>query len=381
MRITQLVLISCMPFIFMACNKNAETNPEFAWVNTDSIAADVKFIEIEEGKPHTVNFAKAKKYGALDVALISDSIKAVKLSTDEDNIIGCAQKIIYNDERLFILDRKKSKGIFVFSKNGQFLNKIGTLGQGPGEYAEPTDFDVYDGKVYVLDQLQSRLNIYELDGEYVSSKRMPFIATALSIANDSTIYFNNIDADNQHLNDLINYSIYITDSNFKINECAIYREHGKYSSVLADNLLNRYSGAIYYHAPLTNTIYKIDGERIALFCKIDFGKKSLPEDMLLNENWKKFTSVSVQSSYYIFDSIFCVASNWLYFTYIDNHVKKHAFYDKNSNNIYSSPTVIDYKYNKTEIGNVLTATGNILISVNEIFSDDNPLIYFIYMKK
>jgi hypothetical protein len=75
-----------------------------------------------------------------------------------------------------------------------------------------------------------------------------------------------------------------------------------------------------------------------------------------------------------------VASNWLYFTYIDNHVKKHAFYDKNSNNIYSSPTVIDYKYNKTEIGNVLTATGNILISVNEIFSDDNPLIYFIYMK-
>jgi hypothetical protein len=364
----------------MACNTNAETNPEFAWVNTDSIAAEVKFIEIEEGKPHTVNFAKAKKYEALDVALISDSIKAVKLSTDEDNIIGCVQKIIYNDERLFILDRKKSKGIFVFSKDGQFLNKIGTLGQGPGEYAEPTDFDVYDGKVYVLDQLQSRLNIYELDGEYVSSKRMPFIATALSIANDSTIYFNNIDADNQHLNDLINYSIYITDSNFKINGCALYREHGKYSSVLADNLLNRYSGAIYYHAPLTNTIYKIDGERIAPFYKIDFGKKSLPKDMLLNENWKNFTSESVQSSYYIFDSIFCVASNWLYFTYIDNHVKKHAFYDKNSNNIYSSPTVIDYKYNKTEIGNVLTATGNILISVNEIFSDDNPLIYFIYMK-
>ena len=66
---------------------------------------------------------------------LMDFVSLVKLETTENNLVGSVSQILFARNKIVVVDSYVSKTITVYDKSGKFLNRIGTLGQGPGEYS------------------------------------------------------------------------------------------------------------------------------------------------------------------------------------------------------------------------------------------------------
>jgi len=59
--------------------------------------------------------------------------------------------------------------IFKFGAEGRFMKKIGRAGQGPGEFQGPNHVFPWRDKLIVLDNFSRKFQIFNSDGEYLSS--------------------------------------------------------------------------------------------------------------------------------------------------------------------------------------------------------------------
>jgi len=114
--------------------------------------------------------------------------KIIKLETNNDCLIGEISKVIIEDDKIFIFDAKIAKKLFCFDLQGKHLFTVGTIGGGPGEMDTPKDFDVTNGKIYIIDR-QSRVFTFTLAGKHQSTLRLPFFTTQLCALNDSSVFY------------------------------------------------------------------------------------------------------------------------------------------------------------------------------------------------
>lgn len=97
-----------------------------------------------------------------------NSCKIIPLETNESCLIGQIDQIFVANDELFILDSRSAKSVFVFTKNGKFIRKIGKLGRGPGEYTSPSTFKINDKRkeIYILDRNYQVIHRYDYTGRY-----------------------------------------------------------------------------------------------------------------------------------------------------------------------------------------------------------------------
>lgn len=80
----------------------------------------------------------------------------------------CFTFSFFEKEFLFSCDQK-SHAIFKFDLDGNFIKKIGTLGQGPGDFNKPYTVYIYKNKMFVGDNGNLRIQILSLNGDYEKS--------------------------------------------------------------------------------------------------------------------------------------------------------------------------------------------------------------------
>lgn len=102
------------------------------------------------------------------------NVQATILECDTNVLIGYIDKLEAYNDYLIVLDVNYSKGVFVFDKSGNFIHKIGSIGQGVGEYVGVTDFTIdHDGFLYLLDNWSQKINVYKLsNGTFVKSLKI-----------------------------------------------------------------------------------------------------------------------------------------------------------------------------------------------------------------
>lgn len=116
----------------------------------------------------------------LRVSTLIYDYKFVSLETTPKSLIGEINKIIYYNDRLYIVDRFSSNAIFVFNSDGKFLFRVGSSGKKMGQYTYPHDviIDSLKGRLLVLDSEMGRINSYGLnDGLFIESEEIPIKAT------------------------------------------------------------------------------------------------------------------------------------------------------------------------------------------------------------
>ena len=141
----------------------AGRNPQLLLVNIDKVvSASGNLVTLSE-KPITI-------------PEVFKRVRTIILETNKDVRIGEVNSIqVYGDE-IFISDIVKSMGVFVFNKEGRYIWRIGKVGQGPGEYTEPSDFtiDKKNKLMYVLDSSSQNILKYNLEtGTYISTLKVP----------------------------------------------------------------------------------------------------------------------------------------------------------------------------------------------------------------
>lgn len=97
----------------------------------------------------------------------ADSIRFIPLSGDV--LLRDVDKLLLDDEEIMYIIDSRDDGVFKFDKSGNFIKQISRRGQGPGEYTEISDFDIYDGKLLINDIYKQ--SYYTLNGEFIEDKK------------------------------------------------------------------------------------------------------------------------------------------------------------------------------------------------------------------
>lgn len=119
------------------------------------------------------------------------AVDFVKLETSDKCILNDIAKIEVDDSLLFIEDYMQR--LYLFSKSGRFLYKIGTKGGAENEYVTLFDFILNREKkqVYIVDSTKEKLLVYDYKGRYIENRS---IGNSL-LSNSTMVAF----ADENHL--------------------------------------------------------------------------------------------------------------------------------------------------------------------------------------
>ncbi|WP_455592706.1 6-bladed beta-propeller [Bacteroides sp.] len=136
--------------LLMSCKQRvAQTG-----LNNDSI----KVIDIENSLSEIVP--------SLPLSDAASTVEIIPLETNSNSFIANMKDVAVTEHDIFVSDYKDQR-LLRFSHEGKFLNRIGTIGQGPEEYIQMGQFLIDEEKkeVYIVTTL-SGINVYEFDGTF-----------------------------------------------------------------------------------------------------------------------------------------------------------------------------------------------------------------------
>jgi DNA-binding beta-propeller fold protein YncE len=80
--------------------------------------------------------------------------------------------------------------VMKFTKDGRFIKEWGRKGAAPGEFDEPHDIFIggSQSRVYVADRRNRRIQVFDLDGNFIAAWRQFGEPSSVFVGNDDTIY-------------------------------------------------------------------------------------------------------------------------------------------------------------------------------------------------
>ncbi len=164
----RLMSIGAMTFLFTACGSNSG-NKKFSTVDgleVTSIEEMDVIGSVEEGNIMVADLSKVGSPKAMLLSDLADDVRIVKLDNSDDALVKDGN-VWMSDKRFIIFDGSEVKQ---FDSNGKYLGKIGSRGNGPGEYfIAPYDIAIDEdrGRIYLLAYGAEKLLSYDLDGKFV----------------------------------------------------------------------------------------------------------------------------------------------------------------------------------------------------------------------
>lgn len=125
---------------------------------------------------------------------IFSNIEIIPLETNENSLIMDVSKVIYFNNKYFVLDRKNWT-IFIFDNIGNFCSKISNKGSGPNQYINIDDFEIYkkNNSIVLLSAFNKTLYEYDLDGNFITKNELPNLSRSYKsfnfINNDTLVFF------------------------------------------------------------------------------------------------------------------------------------------------------------------------------------------------
>lgn len=257
---------------------------------------------------------------------IIDSIQYIPIKNHPNGLFGDVQKIYFNDNKIVVFDEKKANGVFIFNNNGDFLFRVGNKGGGPGEYSILKNIDVNGKYIYLLANAQKKILIFDMDGNFIEEKKLPFHAHDLAIMNNGDMLFT-YHYPNKKENA---YRIMITDSNFKIKE-ELYKVNDNDAKLSSPSYFSNFDNKIAYSAYILDTIsvFSRDSKHIETY-SIDFKKNKVPARNKANS--QEFLN---QGNYsFLFETHKIITDKYLIGGVFLNHKVEPFILDLSTNDIY-----------------------------------------------
>ena len=217
----------------------------------------------------------SKKRSVFETGIIKD-VKLVKLESDSC-IVGKIDKILYNDSLLYIMDSSVAYEVFIFTKDGKFVNKISKHGHGKYEYTQLWDifFDKDKDALCLLSRCDQKVISFTPDGKTVlgESQLPKMFGNIVPTTNGYIGYM-----DNYSQNPNMPYNLWTMDKSFNLLDGFIRIDPKQESTSHAFvNTMSVYGDALYFKPELVSTIYQIKDGKVSERYKFDFGEKNFPD--------------------------------------------------------------------------------------------------------
>lgn len=215
-----IFLLCCS--LFLCCNQKDQQ---------DIVIIGEKYFSIK--KKHISNI--------FEIGHIENIIKPEK--TDESLFASADRIRIDNEGNIFVLDRFSLQVLLRFDKEGTFLNKYGSHGQGPGEYQGIVDFDFDStGNIYLLTVY--KIIKYKKTGAFLEENKLNLLSGGIKIVGDALFVYVNRDRSTGFKN---NSAIFVFNKGLKkIDEIGVYDQNLMKYLFLPRILLCGYNKDLYF---------------------------------------------------------------------------------------------------------------------------------------
>ncbi|MDR2424199.1 MAG: 6-bladed beta-propeller [Prevotellaceae bacterium] len=226
--------------------------------------------QTKEQKSDNGEIIDAKQTGSEkhSIANIVDSYYIIALETNKQCLIKNIDKICFDKDRIFVMDRGGNNKILIFNKTGEFIGTAGGVGYGPGEYAELSDFciDRKSREIFLLCQ-RNKIMRYDYTGQFLESYSLDFFADKMEYSNQH-FYFTGYQPDF--------FNLIVTDNHFKIKHKDFPNaDFGKNHRILV-HPLNVADSKIQYMRFMDNKIYSVSENKVNCEYAFDFGGSGIP---------------------------------------------------------------------------------------------------------
>lgn len=232
-------------FLLLTTGCISNNNESRYKIATTQANENAKVIEVDARSSMKIQFSD-----------IFESIELIPLETNTNCLMGdqlFLKKVINNT---YYLHDDTQKSIYLFSRNGTYLDKINNLGKGPGEYIEIADCYVNEKYIY----LNGALKILKYDAhtcDFISEVRVPKILGGswhIFTPDDQTFYLNSTKSPQ---NSLLKASVYKT--NCKLDSIIkAYRTPSiNYTPMMFPKPFTQVNENIYYQEGFNDTLYRI----------------------------------------------------------------------------------------------------------------------------
>ena len=222
-----------------------------------------------------------------DKPLFADSLfcgkEIVPLETTPECLISQIDKLEIADDKLYLLDDEQDF-IFIFSRQGKFINKIDDIGRGPEEYYELSDFHIDDSLIYVtVGSGRNKVICYDLNGVYQKSFATGYPTQRITTDSNYIYVYYNFWNRNRY-----NVGVYDKKEN-RLVKC--YKQFSKQQEGVGNNTRcwTSCNNKVYASFPYEYNIYELTPDTCRIIASIDYGKK-----YMFPEKWYTYSSQQTQ---------------------------------------------------------------------------------------
>ena len=311
-------------------------------------------LSVSAQNPVVINLAKAISESPKEIMLneLASDIRYVPLETTDDCLMNNEFYIMqYTGEDII------TSGIFHFDKNGKFLNKIGSKGQGPEEYLQGLfAFGDWKNKLLYV-QNWTTLTCYGFDGTFVRSVPTPQLNMgAAGLFDENHILYSN---DIYYADKANPIQLYMVDSQ---NGKTVSKwrghleENKKYGMILTSrDFMYNYDNSLFYKPALENVIFKIlSPKKRQLVYKFDCSGKDIDVSADEVDPKKRFQFLSV---YWAKET-----AQYLFVNYGMKNISRLGIYDKEKKT-FTNVTIKDNLAGGYDIHPAWTSDDNHLLMV------------------
>lgn len=294
MNITKRILIVFLFFTLLSCNSNVNNKNSFKLKTINIEAENITNENIKSNKIRYANIISSK------------SVDYIPLETTKNSLIGKIDKILLIKDRIYILDKKNSKGVFVFNKQGGFLFKIQNQGKGPGEFMKIIDFNYNESsnELEIFDIIKRKILIYNLKGEFIKEIEAINSHAFYPIEKNERYFYSKFLPNKEDLKLKNNYRLIKTNNKGDIiNNFLSFKNETIFKSRIINTYNSFYpikdSKKLLFIESYNNNIYEIDGESLNIKYVLNFNNSNIPKDFLESNINDKYIYVATKKLAYI----------------------------------------------------------------------------------
>lgn len=301
------MLIVLNQLIFLSCvNKDTTESVSTTFSNVKHIKIDIKDAEEKI------------------LSSIVDSISYVFLETNDSCLIGNIDKVVAYNNRFYILDKEKSKTLFIFDARGKLITKINRKGKGPGEYSTPDDFviDKEEKTVEIYNRALKKILKFNMDGKFLSEFHFPFYSSSLiALPNNTYAVYSSYCTNPMGSNEYASNILIVKENGKILGHYLPFSKHQAAKSIGMNYNFSSPDAFGTFIELLNDTIYSIDSTRIFKPLYVaDFHGKNVPNTITEKvQNSNAFDEEVMSGDYAFMSGQYC--ENHLYASFLSYYQK------------------------------------------------------------
>lgn len=249
---------------------------------TSEVKLDEKGVEIID---LGANYKLSNEPFPMSEIVDASDVQYIKLETTDNALLPLIGQMKMVGDQIFLTEPYVFKYVYQFDKRGKFINRIGKIGQGPGEYKMAVGFTVDDTSIYLPIIDANYMYVYDRNGNYERKIDGCLYTRCLENRNDKLILMRGTGCYNQDI-----FSFLIFDKNGELEY--------KHKPDINKDFINQDRWSLWYQStPITQTkahlllfeaidnyLYEVTDQMYQPRYKVDMGRYAMPMKFVYDIN-------------------------------------------------------------------------------------------------